>query len=123
MKITHNKIGQNINLTDSSKSEKAKENNPLSSLGSSSKTSAADKIKDLSQSSSESVKLDISPRAQDIKYAKELAMGSPDVDQDKVEKFRKLIDEGKYKVDAKAVADRLVDEHMFIAKSGATGNE
>lgn len=116
MKITHNKIGQNVNLTDSGKTEKAstekvKSNgtqNPLATPAPSANT--------------DSVKVDLSPRAQDIKRIKELAnAATPDVDQAKVEKFRKLIDEGKYKVDSKAVADRLVDEHLF--STGQSSNE
>ncbi|MCM2281612.1 MAG: flagellar biosynthesis anti-sigma factor FlgM [Bdellovibrionaceae bacterium] len=59
-----------------------------------------------------SAKVDLSPRAQDIKKAKELAMSSNDIDEAKVARLQKLIDEGKYKVDAAAVADRLVDEHL-----------
>lgn len=60
-----------------------------------------------------SAKVDLSPRAQDIKKAKELATPSNDIDEAKVARLQKLIDEGKYKVDAEAVADRLVDEHLL----------
>lgn len=115
MKITHNKIGQNLNLTDSSsKLEKSKQNSPLNGLQNDAKTSQAEKIKDLSsKSETDAVKMDFSSRAQDIRQAKELAMGAPDVDFSKVEKFRKLIDEGKYKVDAKSVADRMVEDSLL----------
>ncbi len=124
MKITHNKIGQNLNLTDSSKSEKSKQNSPLDALQNNSKASDASKIKDLSESSdNNAAKMDFSSRAQDIRQAKELAMGAPDIDQAKVDKFRKLIDEGKYKVDARAVADRMVDDSLMFSKSGSTSNE
>jgi negative regulator of flagellin synthesis FlgM len=61
-------------------------------------------------------KVDLSPRAQEMKKIKELAMAAPDVDVNKVAKFQKLIDEGKYKVDAKAVADRMVDEHLMLGE-------
>ena len=123
MKITHNKIGQNLNLTDSaSKADKSKSSNALDGLTNDVKTKSADQIKDLS-GKNEAVKMELSSRAQDIRQAKELAMGAPDVDQAKVEKFRKLIDEGKYKVDAKSVADRMVEDSLMMARSGATGNE
>jgi hypothetical protein len=49
-------------------------------------------------------------RAMDAKKIKDIAMSVPDVDQAKVEKFRKLIDEGNYKVDSKAVAEKMVDD-------------
>lgn len=108
MKITHNKVGQNLNLTDSSKADRAE--------GAKNKaTGAADKADLLSSTSlGESSRVELSPRAQEAKRIKELAMAAPDVDEAKVAKFRKLIDEGKYNVDAKAIADKMVDEHLEI---------
>lgn len=115
MKITHNKVGQNINLTDSSKADKAAEKSKVSTLQDKKNASV------VQASGFEATKVDLSPRAQDLKQIKELANSVPDVDQAKVDKFQKLIDAGKYKVDAKAVADRLVDEHMF--SMGNTSDE
>jgi negative regulator of flagellin synthesis FlgM len=67
-------------------------------------------VKDTSGASS---KVDLSGRAQDIKKAKEIASrGVNDVDEAKVAKFRALIDSGQYKVNAKAIADKLVDEQV-----------
>lgn len=61
-----------------------------------------------------SARVDLSQRAQDIKRAKELATPRGDeINEAKVARLQKLIDEGKYKVDAEAVADRLVDEHLL----------
>lgn len=117
MKITHNKIGQNLNLTDSSKTEKAKSSGGAAK---SQNASAVDALKDLG-SAGEATKIDLSQRAQDLKQIKELANASPDVDAAKVEKFRRLIDEGKYKTDSKAIADKMVDEHLFSA--GGASNE
>ncbi len=115
MKITHNKVGQNINLTDSSKAEKAAEKTKAGSLQDS-KSAAA-----VQPSGFNATKVDLSTRAQDLKQIKELANSVPDVDQAKVDKFQKLIDAGNYKVDSKAVADRLVDEHIFTM--GKSSNE
>ncbi len=56
-------------------------------------------------------KVAMSPQAQSMQKAKAIA-GKDTVDDAKVARLQKLIDEGKYKVDAKAVADRLVDEHL-----------
>lgn len=107
MKITHNKVGQNLNLTDSAKSDKA------DGVKNKATTGAAGKADALTSSSlGESSRVDVSPRAQEAKRIKELAMAAPDIDQAKVEKFRKLIDEGKYNIDAKAIADKMVDEHL-----------
>jgi negative regulator of flagellin synthesis FlgM len=63
-----------------------------------------------------SSKVDLSSRAQDIRKAKELATPKAgDIDEAKVARLQKLIDAGKYNVDAEAVADRLVDEHLLTS--------
>lgn len=110
MKITHNKVGQNLNLTDSAKSEKAQGLKENKSSGAASKSDAL--TSSTLGESSESSRVDVSPRAQEAKRIKEIAMAAPDVDEAKVAKFRQLIDEGKYKVDADAIADKMVDEHL-----------
>lgn len=110
MKITHNKVGQNLNTSDSSKSAKAEKAGDASSAKKSSTASSSD-----AAASSQATKVELSPKAQDIKKIKELAMNSPDVDANKVEKFKRMIADGSYKVDAKAVADRMVDEHLMSA--------
>lgn len=107
MKITHNKVGQNLNLTDSTRSDKAEGVKNNATAGTANKADAL-----MSSSLGESSRVELSPRAQEAKRIKELAMAAPDVDQAKVEKFRKLIDEGKYNIDAKAIADKMVDEHL-----------
>ncbi|MBY0451875.1 MAG: flagellar biosynthesis anti-sigma factor FlgM [Bdellovibrionaceae bacterium] len=110
MKITHNKVGQNLNTADSAKSSKAEKAGDASSAKKSSTASSSD-----AAASSQATKVELSPKAQDIKKIKELAMNAPDVDSNKVEKFKRMIADGTYKVDAKAVADRMVDEHMMSA--------
>ncbi|MNJ92742.1 Anti-sigma-28 factor, FlgM [compost metagenome] len=108
MKITHNKVGQNLNLVDSSKADRAEnaKSKATPNLG-------ADKADMLSKAGlGEASKVEVSPRAQEAKRIKEIATAAPDVDEAKVAKFRKLIDEGNYKMDAKAIADRMVDEHL-----------
>lgn len=117
MKITHNKVGQNLNLTDAgkgvSKNDKAKNTNSTSSTANSEATSG---LKDIGfQNQADSAQVALSSKAQDILKAQELAQSTPDIDMDKVEKFQKLIDSGKYKVDAKAVAERMVDEHLMMS--------
>ena len=122
MKITHNKIGQNLNLTDANRTDKSKQSSSTAVTDANAKANTASALKDVPLASkADAVKVDLSERAQDVRKVKEMALATPDVDQAKVEKFRKLIDEGKYKVDAKAVAERMVDEHMF--NSGAANNE
>ncbi|HWU43737.1 MAG TPA: flagellar biosynthesis anti-sigma factor FlgM [Bdellovibrio sp.] len=104
MKITHNKVGQNLNLSDSGKADKA------SSKASDAVATKADALQ--SSALGDSTKVEVSPRAQEAKRIKELAMAAPDVDEAKVAKFREMIDKGTYKVDAKDIADKMVDEHL-----------
>ena len=102
MKITHNKIGQKLNLTDAGKTDKVGDGKDLK--GAKSLDNPAELVG--------ATRVEVSPQAQDAKRIKELAMAAPDIDMEKVAKFRSLIDSGQYKVDAQAVADRMVDEHM-----------
>lgn len=64
---------------------------------------------------SDSARVNVSQNARDIHKIKELAMQAPDVDQEKVNKFKNLIASGQYKVNAQAIADKMVDEEMSIA--------
>lgn len=114
MKITHNKIGQKLNLVDGPKADKTE-----STKSGSTKNVAPEAAL---FSGAEATKVDVSSRAQDAKRIKELAMQAPDVDMEKVEKFRKLIDAGQYKVDAKSVADRMVDEHLQLKQVSESSN-
>ena len=57
-------------------------------------------------------KVEMSSRARDIARAKDIAMNSsPDIDEAKVARLQAMIDKGNYKVNAEAVAERLLDEH------------
>lgn len=68
----------------------------------------------LLDSIADSAKVDLSSRAMDIRKAKELATPTNDIDEAKVARLQKLIDAGEYRVDADAVADRLVDQHLLL---------
>lgn len=105
MKITHNKVGQNINLVDGIKQDKTD-----AARASKNARDVANNAMDAGIAGS--AKVDVSDRAQEAKRIKEIATAAPDVDMEKVEKFRRLIDSGQYKVDAKSVADKMVDEHL-----------
>lgn len=64
------------------------------------------------EAGADSARIDFSDRAQAMQRAKEIAGAEDQIDEAKIAKFQKLIDEGKYKVDARSVADRLVDEQV-----------
>jgi negative regulator of flagellin synthesis FlgM len=63
----------------------------------------------------DSAKINLSERAQNIKKAHDVLSASPDIDEAKVARLQKLIDGGNYKVDAEAIADRLIDEQLIMS--------
>jgi negative regulator of flagellin synthesis FlgM len=65
-----------------------------------------------------STKSEISSRAKEMSKAKNLASQAPDVREAKVEELKRRIAAGKYNVDADAIADRLMSEHMATTKAG-----
>lgn len=105
MKITHNKVGQNLDTRNSAAAEKTDAAKQTRSSGNA-KASVLDST-DLG-----ATKVDVSERAQQMKKAKEIATSAPDINEDKVSRLQKLIDEGKYKVGAKDIADRMVDDEL-----------
>lgn len=66
-----------------------------------------------SQNIEGSAKINLSERAQLMQKAKDIASQVEDMDESKIARLQKLIDEGKYQVNASAIADKLVDEHMM----------
>lgn len=105
MKITHNKVGQNVNVRDTQRGEKTEATkSPMAGLD----QTAGAGLKELGELGAS--KVDISKRAQDIRKAKEIAMATPDIDEAKVARLQKLIDEGNYKVDAGAIAEKMLTE-------------
>lgn len=108
MKITHNKVGQNLNLRDTAKTDKSDKLGAASAPLKDVKANAAD----TNATGVEATKVNLSDRAQDIKRAKDIAMAAQDVNQEKVARLQKLIDEGKYSTDAKEIASKMVDEHL-----------
>lgn len=114
MKITHNKVGQNLNLVDGLKQDRLDNTKGVKDALA---TPSGIGAKSVEAGASQAAQVQVSDRAQEAKRIKELATATPDVDMAKVEKFRQLIDSGKYKVDARAVADRMVDEHLLETKN------
>lgn len=108
VKITHNKVGTNLNTSDSGRTnatDKAQQTKGASVAAEALQAKASPKGELAS-------KVDLSPRAQEMKKIKDLAMAAPDIDEDKVAKFQKMIDEGTYKVSSKDIADKMVDEEL-----------
>jgi len=102
MKITNDKAGTNLSRVDTTKSSSVnKRENTAGALG----------VRD-NAATSGAAQVNVSERAQMMQKAKEIASRPDTIDEAKVARLQKLIDEGKYKVDAQAIADRLVDEHL-----------
>lgn len=100
-----NKLGQNmagVESTKANKTDAGKKSDEKSSVFS--KAQLGD-----------TAKVNLSDRAQAMQKAKDIA-SKDSVDEAKVARLQKLIDEGKYKVDAEAVADRLVNEHLAMTE-------
>ncbi len=115
MRITHNKVGQNLNVRDSGKAEGGKGAEKAGKAGKLGPAGAAlEELgnKDNAGAASDATRVNLSQRAQEMRRAKEIANASPEVNEQRVAELQKLIDEGKYKVDAKAIADKMVDEQM-----------
>ena len=108
MKVTNNKIGNTPSKADTAKSAKTDSSVAAQALGQQSANIASkNQIKN-------SANVNVSERAQMMQKAKELASTPMTVDEAKVARLQKMIDEGTYKVDAKSIADKLVEEHMTI---------
>lgn len=104
MKVT-GKVGSQPQSIASTESAKAGKLSGLDSAKDSKSSVGASALQ-----RTDSAKVELSQRAQDIKRAKELATPSNEIDEAKVARLQALIDSGKYKVDAEAVAERLLGE-------------
>lgn len=76
------------------------------------KTTSKNKAKNASHGSD---KVEVSSRAKEAAMAKAIASDAPDVNESKIEKLKESIRSGSYKVDGKAIADKMVDEHLTAA--------
>jgi negative regulator of flagellin synthesis FlgM len=65
-----------------------------------------------------SVKTEVSERAREMATAKAAAVNAPEVREEKIAALKARIAAGKYEVDGKAVADRMVDEHIRMSGIG-----
>lgn len=102
MKVSQNSLGPNVHNTSVAKLKEKEWDSSSEGINNNSK---------VSKDWGDSVKVNVSDRAQAFQRAKEIA-GRQEVDEAKVARLQKLIDEGNYKTDSSAIADRLVDEHL-----------
>jgi negative regulator of flagellin synthesis FlgM len=55
---------------------------------------------------------EISPKSKEFAHAKAVAAEAPDIREDRVEELKKKIASDLYRIDERAIADKLVDEHL-----------
>ena len=55
----------------------------------------------------------LSPTTKGIQNAQELMKRIPDVRQDKIDRLRKQLEDGTYRVDADKIADKMVKESLI----------
>lgn len=107
MKVTNKPVGAQIPSADAASTSK------LNRANANGADAILTKSTGKSQGVADSTRVDVSERGQQIRKAKEIASKDLNsVDEAKVARLQKMIDEGKYKVDAESIADRLVDEHL-----------
>lgn len=58
------------------------------------------------------VKTEVSSRAKEMVQARGIAQSTPDIREDRVAELKARIENGEYRVNSDAVADRLIQEHM-----------
>lgn len=63
-------------------------------------------------------KAEISFKVKELAKAKDVAASAPDIREQKIAELKRKIEAGKYKVDAEAVADKMVDEHLRTSQIG-----
>ena len=59
-----------------------------------------------------STNADLSIKGKEFSRAHSVASATPDVREDKIADLKKRIADGSYRVDAEAVADKMISEHM-----------
>ena len=105
MKVSNNKIGGAQPNIDTGKTGRADAANLKKDISSVNKAN--------NKAIQGNANVQVSERAQMMQKAKDIASDTS-IDEAKVARLQKLIDEGKYKVDANSIADKLVDEHLLI---------
>jgi negative regulator of flagellin synthesis FlgM len=61
---------------------------------------------------------EISSKGKEFATARAVATQTPDVRDDRIAELKKKISEGNYKVNADAVADRMIDDHLKMSGMG-----
>ena len=76
------------------------------------KSKKADKTAVAGEHHLEAAKAEISEAGKDFAKARSVAHSAPDTREEKIAELKKRIAGGKYEVNADAIADKMVDEHL-----------
>jgi len=96
---------QSIQNKDVSGASSAKRTEKAGAAGDSQKAGAT-------AADSSGAKSEISAKAKEFVQAREVAAKAPEVREDRIAELKKKIASGNYQVNAQAIADKMVDEHM-----------
>jgi negative regulator of flagellin synthesis FlgM len=79
-----------------------------------SKSTSQREVEAETKASSQQVdRVDLSIRSKELKRIEEVVASAPDVRAERVEALKKLIEDGKYEVDSKALAQKMIEEALF----------
>jgi flagellar biosynthesis anti-sigma factor FlgM len=67
----------------------------------------------LETTSQQTDKVDLSDQSKEMKKIYTVQQMAPDIRTDRVNEVKKLIEENRYQVDSKAVADKMIKESIF----------
>ena len=109
-----NNSGNAVQGSEVNGSGAARKSASLKESGSASAAEAAKRV----ASDGTDANTEISAKGKDFAKAKAVASAAPDVREEKIAELKKRIAAGKYHVDADAVADRMMDEHIKMSEIG-----
>jgi negative regulator of flagellin synthesis FlgM len=99
-------VNQNIQSTQTEQTKKS---------DSAAKTAKAGQLAQIQKnqgSSAADSKADISAKGKEFAQVHAAAKAAPDVREDRIAALKKQIQEGKYEVDSKKIADKMVGDHL-----------
>jgi negative regulator of flagellin synthesis FlgM len=97
---------QDAASTATSHAAKSEKTTKAAAAGAYAKAAASPSVKDAAN-------VQISPRAKEMSLARKIAEETPDVNEEKVAKYKELIAKGQYKPDAGKIADGIAKEALL----------
>ena len=108
MRVTQTN-NNSVSDTESTRGQKTEKSGQARSTK---KGEKADKTTSTAPKGGDAVNAEISSAGKEFALAKAVASDAPDVRDEKIAELKRRIAAGKYNIDAEAVADRMVDDHL-----------